>query len=205
MTVTVLPLNRAVKLLVYQNHSGQLVLNRFHYLASSEPSNSELVAFVNAFASNVWNKVRDIQSQAVLTYRMTAEVLGGNFGLADVPFNVSGTSASEALPPEAAYSFRFARTSAGVRGGFKRISGVAENFQASGILLSDFMNGQLVASVRQALVAPITVGDVDYVPIVIISTYNSQALPEPYYWQPLAISLNQSVGTQNTRRRGKGA
>jgi hypothetical protein len=205
MTVTLLPANRAIKLLVYQNHSGQLVLNRFNYLASVEPSNTELLSFVNEFATSVWSAVRAIQSQAVLTFRITAEVLGGNLALADLPLNVSGAHPVEALPPEAAFSFRFARVNAGVRGGFKRISGVPEDRQASGVLLQSFLNQPVVAQCRAALVSPLTVSSIDYVPIIIITTYNAQPLPEPYYWQPTAVSLRNTVGTQNTRRRGQGA
>jgi len=204
MTVNVLPLNRAVKLLVFQDHSGQQVINRFHYLASTEPGNSDLLSFVNAFATTVWSAVRAIQSNAVLTYRITAEVLGGNLALADLPLNVSGGHPVEALPPEAAFSFRFARVNAGVRGGFKRISGVPEDRQASGVLLASFLNQPVVSQCRAALVAPLTVANIDYVPIVIVSVYNGQPVPTPHYWQPTAVSLRTFVGTQNTRRRGRG-
>jgi hypothetical protein len=205
VTVTVLPENRAVKLLVYQDHSGQLVLNRFNYLASVEPSNSELLNFVGSFATTVWAAVRAIQSQAVLTYRITAEVLGGNLALADVPLNASGSHPVEALPPEAAFSFRFARVNAGVRGGFKRISGVPEDRQASGVLLQSFLSQPVVTQCKAALVSPLTVGSIDYVPIIIVSTYNGQPLPQLSYWQPTSVALRSIVGTQNTRRRGQGA
>ena len=205
MTVSVLPLNRAVKVLVYQELAGQQVLNRFHYLASQEPSNSELLAFLNAFRIEVWNVIRNIQSNAVRTTRFTAEVLGGNLGLADLPTNVTGTSPIDSLPPECAYSFRFARTSTGVRGGFKRIAGVAENIQASGVLDSAFMTGQLVTAALTALVSPIAVSGIDYVPIIIVGTYNGQPLPQLSYWQPTSVALKNTVGTQNTRRKGKGA
>jgi len=205
MTVSVLPLNRAVKLLVEQELSSQQVLNRFHYLASQEPSNSELLAFLNAFRVEVWNAIRELQSNAVRTIRFTAEVLGGNLALADLPINVTGVSPIESLPPESAYSFRFARTSSGVRGGFKRIAGVAENVQSSGVLTTAFMNSQIVTAALTALVSPIAVGGIDYVPIIIVSTYNGQPLPQLSYWQPTAVALKNTVGTQNTRRRGRGA
>jgi hypothetical protein len=205
LTVTPLPLNRALKVLVYQELSGQQVINRFHYLSSQEPSNSELLAFLNEFRIEVWNRVRVIQSNAVVTSRFTAEMLGGNLGIADLPVSLTGSAAADSLPPEAAYSIRFARTSAGVRGGFKRIAGVTETAQSSGVLSPELVNSVAVGQMLSALVSPLTVGSIDYVPIVIVGTYNGQPLPQLSYWQPTAAALKATVGTQNTRRRGRGA
>jgi hypothetical protein len=199
-----LPVERAVKVVVVQRYADEAV-NVFHYLASVAPSNADLGDFLDHFKSVVWDKVRKIQAEAVTTVQITAQLLGGSLALAARIYNQSGLAPVAGMPPEVAYTFRFARTSAGVRGGFKRFVGVTELSNDFGVFPASFRDNADVLTIENALTATITATQIDYQPIVVVNTYNGQPLPQASYWVPAVAKLNTTTGTQLTRRRGRGS
>jgi hypothetical protein len=204
VSVSVLPLDRAVKVVVVQRY-GDLAVNVFHYLANVAPSNADLLAFIDQFKTQLWNKVRTIQVVACSTVSITAQLLGGSLSLASRIYNQLGVIPEPGMPTETTYTFRFARTSAGVRGGFKRFTGVSEGVCDFGVFTDSFRNNPDVLALENELTAIITATAVDYQPIIPVTTYNGQPLPVVSYWAPSSAKLNVVAGTQLTRRRGRGS
>jgi hypothetical protein len=204
VSITILPLERAVKVVVVQGYGDQAV-NVFHYLANVPPSNADLGDFIDQFKSFLWDKVRAIQVVACMTISITAQLMGGSLALATRLYNQPGLVNLPGMPTETTYTFRFARTSAGVRGGFKRFAGVSEGACDFGVFTDTFRGSGAVLALESALTATITATTIDYQVIIPVTTYNGQPLPTISYWAPSIAKLNVVAGTQLTRRRGRGS
>jgi hypothetical protein len=204
MSISVLPLERAVKVVVVQSYGDQAV-NVFHYLANVAPSNADLGDFIDQFKSFLWDKVRAIQVVACTTISITAQLMGGSLSLASRLYNQPSLVNQPGMPTETTYTFRFARTSSGVRGGFKRFTAVSEAACDFGVFTPGFLSSPAVLALESALTAVITATTIDYQVIIPVTTYNGQPLPVVSYWAPSIAKLNVVAGTQLTRRRGRGS
>lgn len=126
----------------------------------------------------------------------------GAFALS--PF-VPGTNSGDCLPPYVTYSFLLQRTDATTRNGHKRFAGVGENAQLNGFIVSaveasieaqaDVMGNAL----ELAGVAPDT-WEMELSPRIVRKDAAGLMLLN----QPVLSARFTSIGTQNTRKYGRG-
>lgn len=200
MSILPLPANRWVTLLAEFSFAGTH-LNRFTYLADTPTiGTSELLSFIQQFDTTVAAAIRQLQVSALVwtLYRCEVNLSGGAYAELSLP--AGGAVSGDGMPPYVTYSFRFLRPGTGVRGGFKRFSGVPEAYVANGAWVGANPPATAVNNVISALTANISVAGVVYTPIVPITTFNGQPLPEPHYYIPLGAQLRPVPGTQLTRK-----
>lgn len=200
MSILPLPSNRWITLLAEFSFAGTH-LNRFSYLADvTTIGTSELLSFIQQFDTTVADAIRQLQVSALVwtLYRAEVSVSGGAY--AELALPAGGAVSGDGMPPYVTYSFRFLRPGTGVRGGFKRFSGVPETYTANGAWVGANPPATAVNNVIAALTANISAAGVVYTPIVPITTFNGQPLPAPHYYIPLGAQLRPRPGTQLTRK-----
>lgn len=133
------------------------------------------------------------------------------------PSGTAGTNAGEVLPPYAAYSFRSRWLGTGVRRAMKRFAGMPEGAQIDGFIVPAIL--EAAETLELALEAILTVNDASLVPvqvkrirIPVIGTEPQQyvyRLPETVGEAETVYAdgwkLNPVVGTQNSRKIGRGS
>jgi hypothetical protein len=175
-------------------------LNVFYYASSELLTIQDIEDFVTLFSQNVLTSVSQIITNATVFNNVTVTSLD-NLRFVEVPINVVGQNPGQTMPPFVTWGFRFTRSVAGVRGGYKRFSGVPEQYTANGVW--DYGTGvqDLINDVRSKLTGPANVNGKTMDPIVIVSTFNGQTLPTPKYWSPTGCVLAPRPGSQNTRKK----
>jgi len=180
--------------------SGIQTLNVFYYVTSEPASLENIDAFITLFSQNVLVSVSQIITSVTGFNNVTVTTLD-NLKFIERSINVVGQNPGQTLPPFVTWGFRFTRSVAGVRGGYKRFSGVPEQYTANGVW--DYGPGvqDLVDDVRSKLSGPANVSGVTYDPVVLVNTFNGQTLPSPRYWSPTGCVLAARPGSQNTRKK----
>lgn len=201
MSLLSAPLDRVVRLYAGFSFAG-LHLNRFTYLADiSTLTTANLLAFLIEFDAIVLAAVSQIQVTSLVWTTHTAEVVSGNQAFAELSIPRGGAISGNAHGANVVYTFRFLRPASGIRGGFKRFSGIPFSYTNNGYFLGSAPPPTLVSNIIGALVTNITAGGVVYTPIVLVETVNGQPLPSPKYYIPLGAELRPRPGTQNTRKK----
>lgn len=194
------PMDRVVRVFAGFSFSGNH-LNRFTYLADTPSlTTTNLLAFLIEFDAVVLAAIAQLQVTALVWTTHSAQVLGGSKAYAELSLPRGGAVSGDGNGANIVYSFRFLRPATGVRGGFKRFSGVPETYTSNGSFIGANPPSTAVANVNGALAANITAGGVIYTPIILVDTVNGQALPNPKYYIPLGSQLRPKPGTQNTRK-----
>ena len=200
MSLSDAPLDRTVRLTAGFSFAGQH-FNRFTYLADTASlTTANLLAFIVEFDSVVLSAVSQLQVSALVWNTHTAQVLGGSKAFAELSLPRGGGVSGDGLGANIVYTFRFLRPVSGVRGGFKRFSGIPEIYTANGFFVSSNIPSAAINGVNNALASNITALGVVYTPIVLVETVNGQAVPVPKYYVPLGADLRPRPGTQNTRK-----
>lgn len=200
MSIQVLPPNRGISLVSRFSYNGEH-LNKFTYLAdTSVIGTSELLAFIQEFDTVVLSAVRALQVTALVWNLHRAEVMLSGGAYAELSLPAGGAINSEGFPPYMTYTFRFLRPVNGVRGGFKRFSGIPETYSNFGVWVVNQPPAAQVQAVITALTQNLSAGGVTYTPIIPITTFNGQPLPEVHYYIPLGAELRPKPGTQLTRK-----
>ena len=197
-----LPLQRAVSVIARFEYAGEHI-NRFSYVADADvTTNAQLVDFISVFKTNVIAVIRSLQVDALVWFAYSVSTLqaGGPY-IEDFDPSVGGVVGAQGMPAYVVYSFRLLRSVSGVRGGFKRFSGLPETYTSFGQYSPGNPPPANVNAVRNALVAPITAGGVTYTPAVFIQTFNGQPLPAPHFYVPPGAEFRLRPGTQLTRKR----
>ena len=195
------PMDRVVRVLAKFSFGGEH-MNRFTYLADTPNlTTTNLLAFLIEFDSVVLSTITQMQVNSFVWTTHTAEVLGGTKAFAELSLPRGGSVPTDGNGPNVVFTFRFLRPSTGIRGGFKRFSGVPETYTSNGSYTSGNPPVGLVSAVNQALTQNVTAGGVVYTPIVLVEVVNGQPLPTPRYYIPLGAELRGRLGTQNTRKR----
>ena len=197
-----LNLQRAINVFARFEYAGTHI-NRFSYVADSDITTSgQLSDFLSVFKTNVIAVIRSLQVDALvwLAYNVSTLQAGGPY-VEDFDPALGGVVGVQGMPAYVVYTFRLLRSTSGVRGGFKRFSGVPETYTAFGEYTAGSPPPANVNAVRNALTAPIAAGGVTYTPAVFISTFNGQPLPVPHYYVPPGAEFRLRPGTQLTRKR----
>ena len=195
------PADRVIRVFAKFSFAGEH-LNRFTYLADAPNlTTANLLAFLIEFDSAVLGVIAQIQVSSLVWTTHTAEVLGGTKAFAELSLPRGGSLSADGNGPNIVYTFRFLRPSTGIRGGFKRFSGIPEPYTSNGSYTVGNPPVALVSAVNQALTQNVAAGGVVYTPIVLVEVVNGQPLPAPRYYIPLGAELRPRIGTQNTRKR----
>lgn len=200
MSLLTLPLERAVTILSAFSFAGTHY-NRFTYLADTQPLNtSQLLALITQFDTVVIAAIAQLQVTALVWTIHTAQVMEDGGAYAELSLPRGGAVSGDGNGANVTYGFRYLRPVSGVRGGFKRFSGIPETYTANGSYVGANPPAVAVTNVISALSTNITAGGVVYTPIVPVTVFNGQPLPEPAYYIPLGAELRPRPGTQNTRK-----
>lgn len=179
---------------------GGAHMNRYTYVSSVPVSTALLADFVPAFIAQIIGTVRQIQVPALVWYQVDAQTMDPGVAFYSLPIGLGGISQfQDGLPPEVVLRLRYTRPVAGVRIGYKRYSGIPEHYNSAGNLVN--LPQANVNALLTVHFSPITVGNVDYVPVVVVTTFNGQLLPQPKYYVPTGAALSPRLGTQNTRKK----
>lgn len=201
MTYLPLPLQRAVVVTARFAYNG-FHLNRFSYIADADLNSPAALAGLSAaFQLEVINAIRRLQVDALVWTSYYLQVLQpGSPYFED--FNPQGgiVTGVQGMPAYVCYSFRYTRPITGVRGGFKRFSGVPENYTEFGAWSPNFPPSADITAVRTALLSQLSVGSIVFTPAIFIQTFNGQQLPFPHYYVPTNVEFRLNVGTQMTRK-----
>jgi len=179
----------------------QSCLNVYHY-RQMNAGDDQAAALTGAFVSTVLPTI--LGQQATLVTHLSVEAFSHE-DLSDFYTDVlvsdnAGLEAGQALPPYACWSFEYLRSTRAVRNGAKRFVGVPESLQANG----EAVAGELaaLASLATVLGDPLVVGGVTFNPVIV-----HKMLTEPFTWTayPILGVEYKGIGTQNTRKFGRGA
>ena len=193
---------RAINVFARFEYAGEHI-NRFSYVADSDITTSgQLSDFLSVFKTNVIAVIRSLQVDALVwtSYSLGTLQSGGPYVEGFDPA-VGGVVGTQGMPAYVVYSFRLLRSVSGVRGGFKRFSGMPETYTAFGEYSAGNPPPANVNAVRNALTATISAGGVTYTPAVFIKTFNGQPLPAPHFYIPPGAEFRLRPGTQLTRKR----
>jgi hypothetical protein len=128
----------------------------------------------------------------------------------------AGLDTAQALPPFVSYSFRFLRPSNAFRHGWKRFAGVTEATQEKGRLIGSLTTlfGQIASDLNNTRPAYSIVPDTGLpadpigvsamTPVLIQRVLNGDQLNPVVIYDP-AGCVFQGIGSQNTRKFGRGA
>lgn len=200
MSIEELPLNRAVSVKSFFDYAG-IHLNRFTYLVDTADVNDvDLRNFLIQFDQIVIQAIVQIQVTALVWVNHVAEILAEGGAYYDAFLPRPGVVTGDGNGANIVYSFRFTRPQTGVRGGFKRFSGVPETYTAFGRYVGAQPPAAALSAIRIALSSPIVVSGKTYTPIVVVSTFNGQPLPQLGYYVPTGTTFSGRLGTQNTRK-----
>lgn len=189
--------------------ASQQALNVFHYAIITPQSEFNPETVCDAFVTDELAVLMpQLSSQVVLTGVEYKDLTNG-LDIYEKAYSVNGGQSGDALPPFAAYAFRFNRSTALTRHGQKRFWGIPESHQANGTAISsqipylteiaDTFNGDLqetAQSSRNFVANPVIVG----------RTLNAQNVYELDLTKinPVASVAYVRISTQNTRKIGRG-
>lgn len=191
----------------FQTYLGEQVLNVYYYRWSSAPTvdNSAYMPLLDDFIAEVINPVRDLQSAALAHDRVQVKNLSNGLDFAERPVGLNGllTSTPSAIEPSyVSLGFQLVRDSLVTRNGYKRFAGVVDE-QVQGNAFSGDLTD--VADVVNALKKSLSVGLIEVAFPVIVK----RPIPEPagddYLYSSVSSVIFKGLGSQNTRKAGRGA
>ena len=191
----------------FQDYLGEQVLNVYYYRWASAPvlDNSAYEPLVNDFAAKVITPSKQLQNDGLTHVNITVKNLTNGVDFGDFPNGVIGdivASAAERLPSFIALSFQLVRDSLVTRNGSKRIAGLVD----AQVEENEFVGspGDIV-DVEFGMHEPLSVGLLDVAfPIIV-----KRPIPVPatagYLYSSVSSVNFKGIGTQNTRKKGRGA
>lgn len=186
------------------SYHAQLVVNVFHYKATTADA-ADTDAMMAAFVSDVLTPIAVVQGGQMSWTQLELKQItgGGDYGILPITPPIAGTQSGEDLPPETCFTFRFQRLQLGRRHGYKRICGVTEGNQAAGVAVGGILT--YLDDAADAMKADIVPGAGPTLrPGVLHRMLNGQPVVPPVF-QDIASVLYSHIGTQNSRKYGRGA
>jgi hypothetical protein len=181
---------------------SQLMVNVFHYRQSTAGT-----ADLSLLALAANTAVRDVvlvglSGQANYTKTEVLQVTGGSNYFVEEYTAVPGGTSGECLPPAVCFTYKYVRAQLGRRHGYKRFSGVLETAQTNGIVAAALAT--YVSGVAAALAADLVPSDsIHYKPVVLHKMLNGQPVVPPVA-QDISTVIYSHLGTQNSRKFGRG-
>lgn len=196
--------NDIIRLTVRGQTANQEIVNVFHYKQVSAGT-LVLEDLHNAFMDDVLSPLSVICSSSMTWSRFTYEQLttGGIFLDLILESPSNGAVTGDQLPPNVCYTFTYLRKVRGNRNGYKRFSGVPEAWQNGGELSSG--HNTEIGAVAAGLAADLTtVASVVFRPGVLHKMLNGQLIDPPVFQEIQTVTFT-GIGTQNTRKIGRGS
>jgi len=196
--------NDIVRLTLRGQTANQEIVNVFHW-RQENAGTLVLEDLQTEFLDNILSPVSVICSSSMLWSRMTWEHLvdGGIFHDVVLESPSNGAVTGDQLPPNVCYTFTYLRTVRGHRNGYKRFAGVPESWQNGGELSAG--HATEIGNVATALSTPlVTVASVTFKPGIMHSVQNGQPVVPPVF-QAIDVVFFSGIGTQNTRKIGRGS
>lgn len=191
--------------------SGDENLNVFHYQVYEQTGLDDLwqvgQGIIDSWAGELTSYLQDVISSQIVFDGMdirnltnTTEIFTGNF---TDPF--AGGVTGDVLPPFASWGFLYRRATTITRNGYKRFPGVPESLQANGVATSaalEDLNALATVLTGPIEASGITPGvyDISMLPRIV----RKNTLGELVTSQPVTAVDYRAIGTQNTRKLGRG-
>ncbi len=183
---------------------GQQVINVWHYAQlETGTSHPALADILGAWTATIRAALIGAMS-AGASYQSAhlSWVIGGTELYDAVLTDWIGQLAGEALPPYACWSFLFRRLYNTTFNGHKRIPGVRETDQADGAAIGDQITR--LNALATLFGSAIVIGGVLWTPVIVSRVLNGIPRTVPVI-NPVDVVQYRSLGTQNTRKFGRGA
>lgn len=195
--------------------------NVFHFVVSTDdattPDNCSLIGAALSFYDFTVYLIQAVTNQIVTYTSVLAELMDPATWLAVngeeyvIPGGgVNGDDTARALPPQDAWSFKYTRSTADFRHGYKRFGGVPENAQDDGLAAAgvvgdlDALADQLTATLPMYLAGNSLTSTASMFPIIYKARrYGGDVRPVEFQ-APAAVSFS-GIGTQNTRKFNRGS
>jgi len=203
--LVVAALGDLIQITDFQEYLEQQVLNVYYYRITSLTGLSDpyLPVLGDWFRDNVVEAVRAIQSPSALHLSRELRNLSNGADLYtdnEVLDGTNTTTGSGNLPSYVSLGFILRRESLVTRNGYKRIAGVIETNVAGNDFQGDLPE---IAAIEEALAADIVIGLATVAEPIIVK--RPIIVPvEDYEYASIGSAQFRGLGTQNSRKRGRG-
>lgn len=216
---------KILELILQGNYDNtMLVENVFHYhvtnLGTGGDSPATCENFVAGFIHDVLPYIRNVSTAVVSYTQVIANILDYDTGLLvnGVPVGIdstlqAGIISGDTLPPYVCWTFKYVRSDATYRHGFKRFAGVAESQQQKGLAGSGVISdlNTLATKLQNGLTAYTLVAGIPTTLITAAAAHpvglqrqKSGDLLNPINVKDFTTVVYDKIGTQNSRKYGVG-
>lgn len=189
-----------------QTYLGQQILNVYYYRWFSAPSvdNTVYPALIDDFQARVIGDVRQLQGELLVHTSLTIKNLSNNVDFYEKPISLTGMrtqSMATALPSYVSVGFKLIRDSLVTRNGFKRFGGLSDGEVNGNTWVGA---GTDITNVEDALAELLQIGLVEVAAPIIPKRPILPPVGSLYLYSSVASAQYSLVGTQNTRKQGRG-
>lgn len=191
----------------FQTYLGQQVLNVYYYRVVSVTgfTNDGYIPLLEEFRDNVILAVVPLQSARLMHEYVEVRNLSNGVDVFTLEIDQPGTNAAAStadLPSYVSYSFKLVRESLATRHGFKRFAGVPDTMIDGNVYTS---STALTEAVEDALAADIVIGIATIAEPVIVKRPIPASPIASYVYSSIGSAIFSLIGTQNTRKIGRGS
>jgi hypothetical protein len=180
----------------------------FHYQVEigADPVTTELSLFHDNAVDWLTTAIKDVQSNAHAFLSAKSQIIVGGDDEYETEFSpINGSASGEGMPPHDCFTFKYVRGTTNTRHGWKRIGGVPEVAQAGGVVTSTFLPGlEAVAVALASSVMGLEADDNTFHPVIVSKVLNGVPR-DPWYINAIQDVVYKHIGTQNTRKIGRGS
>lgn len=199
--------NALIRVTDVQSYLGQQVLNVYYYRSVSviEILDVGYEELATDFKENVVDSIRSLQNNYLAHNEVRFENISNGLDIYTLPTNVNGiVSATDAtvMPSNMSAGYILRRGSRVTRNGYKRFAGLTEG-QVSGNTYVPGNDAQ-VTVIEDALAGPLYIGAVPVLYPVIMKRPFVEPVGYDYFYSPIISASLVGLGTQNTRKAGRG-
>lgn len=190
-----------------QDYLGEQVLNVYFYRWFSAPTtdNTPYEALVDSFQDRIVNGAIGLQNSLLTHTGIQLKNLSNGVDFHEKSIAITGATTvtiNEAMPSSTALTFKLIRDSLVTRNGSKRISGLRDS-QVKG---NDYIElGSEVGDFGLRLLDFLNVGLIDVAAPIIVKRPIVVPAGTSYVYSSIVDTAVSGVGTQNTRKQGRGA
>jgi len=195
-----------LKVVDVQTYLGQEVLNIYWYRVTSVTGflDEGYEAIADWFEDNVIVPVTQIQASALTHTAIRLYNMSNGIDFYEKPIDVDGAQTAAAitlLPSYVSIGFKLVRESLVTRNGYKRIGGLFDG-QVDGNNFN--IDAAARTDIEEAMAADIVLGVVTTAEPVIVKHPIGSAPIASYLYSSIGSAQMTRVGTQNTRKAGRG-
>lgn len=198
--------DRLVQVTVEQLYLEQRIMNVFYYRYDfiADPAGDWLENANTQFVDNVWTPCQSIQAEQCVTTSITwKDLTGGVDFFVDStarPGGISGSPDNALEPSYVSVGFLLRRNSLATRNGYKRFGGlISSNIDGNEFVDYGTSVDDIIAALQYEILGGLTP--------VLFPVIVKRPLPgagDPYVYSGVQTVEFRGLGTQNTRKRGRG-